>query len=335
MNILSIIDNRKANFKKSDFELVYYGKQIADKFSGKCTALVIGDNANAGVLGKFGAGEIYTIPYSGQFDNSSHVNYLRLLHHYLSLSSFASLISEAATKIDADLVILPFDSTGKSLLGSVAVRLNASSVSGVINIPEKDGDGLVFKKGTFSSKAYSYIKALKPKVVITLMSNTLSPVEVGDTISVSNLDISVPELQTKVLEVQKAQGKVPLTEADIIVSGGRGMKGPENWGVLLDLAEALGASTACSRPVSDVDWRPHSEHVGQTGIVVRPNLYIALGISGAIQHLAGVNNSKCIVIINKDPEAPFFKAADYGVVGDLFDIVPRLTEAIKQLKSSH
>lgn len=166
------------------------------------------------------------------------------------------------------------------------------------------------------------------------MGNSLPPKQVADAVTVEGLTVDVPAPKVKVLDVKRVEGKTPLPEAEVVVSAGRGMKGPENWGIIEDLADALGATTACSRPVADSDWRPHHEHVGQTGIAIRPNLYIAAGISGAIQHLAGVNNSKTIVVINKDPEAPFFKAADYGVVGDLFEVVPKLTEAVKKFKAS-
>jgi electron transfer flavoprotein alpha subunit len=167
------------------------------------------------------------------------------------------------------------------------------------------------------------------------MGNSLAPQVVGEDCPVESMTVNIPAAKVKIKEVQRVSGQTPLPEADKVVSAGRGLKGPENWGIIEDLAEALGATTACSRPVADAHWRPHHEHVGQTGIAIRPNLYFAIGISGAIQHLAGVNNSKVIVAINKDPEAPFFKAADYGVVGDLFEIVPKLTEAVKKFKAHH
>lgn len=317
MNILTVIDNRKNQFKKSDFELVYYSHLIGSKNGSKVIALVLGNSSGAGILGKYGANEVFGFDDIDAYDTNT----------------FASLISEFSKLNDVDLVVLPHNSSGKPLIGTLAVKLNAASVSGVINVPEIEGNSFTFKKGTYSSKAYSYIKTLTNKVVISLMQNSFSPVELGSEVAVNSVSLNKVAPRVKVVAVEKAEGKVPLTEADIIVSGGRGLRGPENWGVLLDLATELGASTACSRPVSDVDWRPHSEHVGQTGIVVRPNLYVALGISGAIQHLAGVINSKTIVVINKDPEAPFFKAADYGIVGDLFEVVPKLTDAIKRYKS--
>lgn len=319
MNILPIIDNRKNQFKKADFELIYYSYLVAKKYSGKVTALVIGDHSEAGVLGEFGADEVLAVNYDGEYD----------------AAVFAYIAHKAAVETGTRFTVLPYNSSGKPLLGMLAVKLNAGSVSGVLNIPEMKDNKFIFKKGTYSSKAYSYVKILSDSAVVTLMQNSFSPEKTGGSaVPVKVLNVDIPDSKVKVLAVEKAEGKVPLTEADIIVSGGRGLKGPENWGLLLDLAEALGGETACSRPVSDVDWRPHSEHVGQTGIVVRPTLYVALGISGAIQHLAGVINSKVIVVINKDPEAPFFKAADYGIVGDLFDVVPKLTEEFKRFKSN-
>ncbi len=317
MNILTVIDNRKNQFKKSDFELVYYSYLIGSKNDSKVIALVLGNSSGAGIFGKYGANEVFGFDEIDTYDTNT----------------FASLISDFSKTHNANLIVLPHNSSGKPLIGTLAVKLNAASVSGVINIPEIEGNSFTFKKGTYSSKAYSYIKTLTSNIIISLMQNSFSPVEIGSEVVVNTANLNKVAPRVKVVAVEKAEGKVPLTEADIIVSGGRGLRGPENWGVLIDLAAELGASTACSRPVSDVDWRPHSEHVGQTGIVVRPNLYVALGISGAIQHLAGVINSKTIVVINKDPEAPFFKAADYGIIGDLFEVIPKLTEAIKRFKS--
>jgi electron transfer flavoprotein alpha subunit len=188
------------------------------------------------------------------------------------------------------------------------------------------------KKTVFSGKAFANISINSPIKVIALNPNSISAVAAEGSATVAELNIAVDTPKVSITAVNKITGEIPLTEADIVVSGGRGLKGPENWGVLLDLAKVLGAGTACSRPVGDAHWRPHHEHVGQTGVQVAPNLYIALGISGAIQHLAGVNRSKVMVVINKDPEAPFFKAADYGIVGDLFDIVPQMTAEIKKIK---
>jgi electron transfer flavoprotein alpha subunit len=191
------------------------------------------------------------------------------------------------------------------------------------------------RKGVFSGKAYANYELSGAKNVVTIAGNTFRPVEVASDVAVEQLAISASAGRVTVKSVNTVTGTVPLPEADLVVSAGRGMKGPENWGIVEDLATVLGAATACSRPVADVHWRPHHEHVGQTGVTIRPNLYIAVGISGAIQHLAGVNGSKTIVVINKDPEAPFFKAADYGIVGDAFEILPKIIEAAKAFKASH
>jgi len=317
MKILVFIDNRKNILKKADLELAYYGHSVAKKHGGDVVAMVVGSGVNAGDLGKFGAKEVINVPYNGSYD----------------VAVFSNMISQIADQTGAELIVLPHNSSGKPLIGWLASKMNISSVTGVINIPEYIDDKPVFKKGVFSSKAFAYVKTLTDIAVVSLMPNSFSPEEVGNPVDVKTIEIDGGLPKVKVVGVEKVEGKVPLPEADIIVSGGRGMKGPENWGILEELAEVLGAATACSRPVSDVNWRPHTEHVGQTGIVVRPNLYIALGISGAIQHLAGVNNSKTIVVINKDPEAPFFKAADYGIVADLFEVVPELTKALKEYKS--
>ncbi len=317
MKILVYIDNRKNHIKKTDLELVYYAYLIAKKHGGSVDALVLGSGENAGELGKYGADRVYTLSHGEFFD----------------ANGISKVVKNFAEEKSADLIIVPFNSSGKPLVGMLAALLNASTVTGVLDVPEMDDGKFVFKKGVFSSKAFAYIKALNNKVVVSLIPNSLSPEEVVSEANVETVSMAVDE-RVKVVGVDKVEGKVPLPEAERIVSGGRGMKGPENWGVLLDLAKALDAETACSRPVSDVGWRPHTEHVGQTGIVVRPNLYVALGISGAIQHLAGVSSSKVIVVINKDPEAPFFKAADYGVVGDLFDVAPKLTEAINKFKGN-
>jgi electron transfer flavoprotein alpha subunit len=228
-------------------------------------------------------------------------------------------------------VVLSHSSNGKSLIGNIAYLLDAGSVSAAIGIPETN-NGFFVRKGVYSSKALVNIEIITPLKVVSVLGNSLQINIVGSNAEIQPLNLDVLQPRIKVLSVDKLQSNVtPLPEAERVVSGGRGLKGPENWGIVEELADVLHATTACSRPVSDADWRPHHEHVGQTGIAIRPNLYIAIGISGAIQHLAGVNNSKTIVVINKDPEAPFFKAANYGVVGDLFEVVPRLTAAIKSL----
>jgi electron transfer flavoprotein alpha subunit len=232
-------------------------------------------------------------------------------------------------------IILSHSSTGKSIAGRLSVRLNAGLISGVNSLPTGNASALRAKKSVFSGKAVAEYELTSAIKVLSLMGNAVKPESNGSQVAVETVTVGSANGRIRVKSVKTQEGIVPLPEAEVVVSAGRGMKGPENWGMIEELATTLGATTACSRPVADAHWRPHHEHVGQTGIAIRPNLYIAIGISGAIQHLAGVNNSKVIVVINKDPEAPFFKAADYGVVGDLFEVVPQLNAAINKFKAGH
>ncbi len=316
--VLVFAEHQNGQFKKAAFEAVTYGYQTAQKLGVECAALVIGESQGAEELGSYGASKVYKI------ENSQ-------LNHLDSMV-YTSVIASAMEHSGAKVLILMHSSTGKSILGRLSARLSAGSAAGVNEVPTIDGDSFTVKKNVFSGKAIATI-ALKSEVkLISVMGNSLQPEKVGSEASVENLELEIPTSAIKVISEDRVDGVTPLPEAELVVSGGRGLKGPEHWAVLEALAKALGATTACSRPVADAGWRPHHEHVGQTGIAIRPNLYIALGISGAIQHLAGVNNSKTIVVVNKDPEAPFFKAADYGVVADLFDVAPRLTEAIQKFK---
>jgi electron transfer flavoprotein alpha subunit len=317
--VLVFAEHQNGKFKKATFEAVTYGRKTADILGTDCVALVLGNADSAGDLGKYGASKVYQVSDSNLDSFDSQV--------------YTAVIVEAADKLGADVVIVNHSSTGKSLIGRIAARMDAGSVAGANALPTNDGSFKV-KKGVFSSKAIAEYEVTSAKKAISLMGNSIPVEELGSAVSVESLDVTVPASKVTVKEVKRAEGTVPLPEAELVVSAGRGMKGPENWGIIEDLAEVLGATTACSRPVADTGWRPHHEHVGQTGVAIRPNLYIAAGISGAIQHLAGVNNSKTIVVINKDPEAPFFKAADYGVVADLFDVVPRLIESMKKFKAS-
>lgn len=212
--------------------------------------------------------------------------------------------------------------------------MTAGSVSAVSSLPDLS-NGFSVDKGVYAGKAIASYSIHTDVKLVSLMGNSVKPVESAETSPVAAISVPTYAAAATIKEVSRVEGTVPLPEAELVVSAGRGMKGPENWGIIEDLANVLGATTACSRPVADIGWRPHHEHVGQTGVAIRPNLYIAAGISGAIQHLAGVNSSKTIVVINKDAEAPFFKAADYGICADLFDVVPKLTEAIKKFKANH
>jgi electron transfer flavoprotein alpha subunit len=245
---------------------------------------------------------------------------------------FTKVIAQAAEQTGAKVVVFSNTSSGKALAPRVAVRLKAGLASGATALPETE-NGFSVRKNVFSGKAFATVAVNTDIKVISLNVNAFPVSQGGSPAEVSTMNIQADAPKIKVTGTTKTSGKVALTEADVVVSAGRGLKGPENWGIVEELADTLGAALACSRPVADAHWRPHNEHVGQTGIAIAPNLYIAIGISGAIQHLAGVNRSKVIVVINKDPEAPFFKAADYGIVGDAFEVVPKITQAVKKLKS--
>ena len=318
MSVLIFAESNKGNFKKAALEAVTYGKKVADMLGITCHALTLGAVNNAGQLGQYGATAVYNVADISAFDSQV----------------YASVIAETAKQTGATVIIISNTSTGKAVAGRIAVKLNAGLVSGANKLPTNDGAFKV-RKGVFSGKAIAEFTVTSDIKIISLVGNVIAPEIVGGDVAVTPLSISVPASRVTVKSVKTVEGIVPLPEAELVVSAGRGMKDPSNWGIVEDLATTLGATTACSRPVADADWRPHHEHVGQTGVAIRPNLYIAIGISGAIQHLAGVNNSRVIVVINKDPEAPFFKAADYGVVGDLFDIVPKLTQAVKAYKAAH
>ncbi len=319
--VLVYAENQKGKFKKNTFEAVTYGKKLAEKLGKDCVALVLGNvTDDPSGLGVYGASKVYHINDAALSQFDSQV--------------FTNVIAQMVEKTGAEAVILNHSSTGKSLLGRLSVKLNAGSVSGVNQLPSTDG-GFKVRKNVFSGKAIAEFQIFSPIKLISLMGNSMAPSATGASAPVENPEVQIPERKITIKELKTIDGKVPLPEAELVVSAGRGMKGPENWGIVEDLAETVGATLACSRPVADTGWRPHHEHVGQTGVAIRPNLYIAIGISGAIQHLAGVNSSKVIVVINKDPEAPFFKAADYGVCGDLFEVVPKLRDAFKKFKSSN
>lgn len=317
--VLVFAESPRGNLKKAAFEAVTYGKKVADLLGTTCAALTLGNVNGAGELGRYGAARVLNVsgPALDHFDSQT----------------WAAAIADVAKNNSATVVVTSHTSTGKSVAGRLAVRLNAGLVSGVNGLPTLNGHALRVKKPVFSGKAIAEYEVSSAVKVLSLMGNAVKPEASGSPVSVETISANAGSGRIRVKEVKTQEGRVPLPEAEIVVSAGRGMKDPSNWGIVEELAETLGATTACSRPVADSHWRPHHEHVGQTGIAIRPNLYIAIGISGAIQHLAGVNNSKVIVVINKDPEAPFFKAADYGVVGDLFEVVPRLNEALKKFKA--
>jgi electron transfer flavoprotein alpha subunit len=318
MSVLIVLDQSDNHIKKSAYEILSYGSQLAVQIGTTAEALVLGNvNDDLAALGKYGVSKVHQV-------NSESLN-------HVDAQLYSKTIAQVVAQTNASIVVFSQTHTGKSVAARVAARLKAGLVAGAASLPDTS-NGFVVRKTVFSGKAFANISIHSPIKVISLNPNSVSVVTTDGTATVDQLTIALEASKVKVTAVNKITGEIPLTEADIVVSGGRGLKGPENWGVLLDLAKVLGAGTACSRPVGDAHWRPHHEHVGQTGVQVAPNLYIALGISGAIQHLAGVNRSKIMVVINKDPEAPFFKAADYGIVGDLFEIVPQMTAEIKKLK---
>ena len=322
MSILVYVENTDGKFKKSAFEVVSYAKAIADHIHTDLTAISIGQVAadELAKLGNYGATKVLDV---NNEQLSTFVN-----------QAYASIIAEAAQHAGASLVVLSNSFSGKGLAPRIATKLQAGLADGALTVPTIEGEKLSVKKTAFSNKAFATLELTSSNKVIALAPNAYEVKEIGGqaTVEAFTATIAPTDLSTIVKEIVRATDKVSLPEAEIVVSAGRGLKGPENWGMIEELADVLGAATACSKPVSDAGWRPHAEHVGQTGIVVSPNLYIAVGISGAIQHLAGVSSSKTIVVINKDPEAPFFKVADYGIVGDAFDIVPKLTQALKAYK---
>lgn len=318
--ILVYTEHSNGEFKKSALEALTFGVQMAEATGLQCAALVLGKAVNASVLSEYGVNEVYQVE-SGPFD-------------FFDSQCYTQAIANAASKLGAKWVLMSHTAQGKALVGRLAVRLKRASVPGVSALEKSTDGSATFVRTVYSGKAIGRYTAPGVEGVVSVMVNAMPPKKVGGQAEVQPLELEIAPSKISLVARDEVKGEVPLTEAELVVSAGRGMKGPENWGIVEELAGELGAATACSRPVADADWRPHHEHVGQTGIAIRPNLYIAIGISGAIQHLAGVNNSKVIVVINKDPEAPFFKAADYGVVGDLFEVVPRLTQAIKDYKSN-
>ncbi len=317
MSVLIFIELDNGQIKKTSLEAVYYGAEVAKMKGTQAVALAIGsaDNGSLALAGNFGAAKVL------------HASDAQL--NIENAMAYASVLVAAVQQEGADVVVLPKSGLCDAMSARAAAKLKASVVSGVVELPEIS-NGFKVKRSIYTGKAFATVDVKGAIKILGVKKNAVAPVETSNTAEVVafNTSSNSNDFVAKVISQEKASGELSLTEADIIVSGGRGLKGPENWQPLLDLAKALGAATGCSKPVSDLDWRPHHEHIGQTGIKVAPNLYIACGISGAIQHLAGVNSSKVIVAINKDPEAPFFKAADYGIVGDVFDVLPRLTKAV-------
>lgn len=318
MSVLIFIDTAEGHVKKASFEAMTYGSKVAEQLGTTAEGVVLGTaKDDLASLGKYGVKKIH------------HVNNAALDH--LDAQAYTKAIAEVATKTGAKVIVFSNNVDGKSIAPRLSARLKAGLVSGAVALPDTS-KGFIVKKNVFSGKAFANISLNTDVKIISLNPNAYQTIAGEGTAEVVNADVTVDTPKVKVTGVNKVSGEVPLTEAEIVVSAGRGLKGPENWKIVEDLAHVLHAALACSRPVADAHWRPHNEHVGQTGTAIAPTLYIAIGISGAIQHLAGVNRSKVIVVINKDPEAPFFKAADYGIVGDAFEIVPKMTEAVKKIK---
>lgn len=318
MSVLIFIDTADGHVKKASLEVLTYGSKLAEQLGTSTEAVVLGTvTEDLAALGKYGVKKIHHVA------NES-------LNH-LDAQVYTNVIAQVAEATGAKVIIFSNNVDGKAIAPRLSVRLKAGLVSGAVALPDTS-NGFVVKKNVFSGKAFANIAVNTEMKIVSLSPNAYKIVAGDGTAEVVAFNATVDAAKIKVTSTTKASGEVPLTEADIVVSAGRGLKGPENWGMVEELAKVLHAATACSRPVADAHWRPHNEHVGQTGIAIAPDLYIAIGISGAIQHLAGVNRSKVIVVINKDPEAPFFKAADYGIVGDAFEVVPKFTAAIKKLK---
>ena len=316
MAVFVYAENINGIYKKAAFEAVSYAKAIAEKTGDSVTAISINPTDSSDLLYKYGADKVINVKDAGLKNFSS--------------KAYAQAVNEV---FDGNVIVFPHTTDASSVAPMLAIQKNYSLITNVIEAPESTSPFQV-KRRAFSGKGFMHAKADAAGVIVTVSQNAYGVKENAVSGSEEVKELSIANEDTKVINHEQSSGKLDLKEAEVVVSAGRGLKGPENWGMIEDLANVLGAATACSKPVSDIGWRPHTEHVGQTGKAISPNLYIAVGISGAIQHLAGVNSSKTIVVINNDAEAPFFKSADYGVVGDAFQIIPALTEKIKALKGA-
>ncbi len=323
MSVLVFTENWDGHFKKLSFELVSYASKIAEMLNTNTIAVSIGivEDSELKKLGKYGADKIIAVADNKLTNLDNH--------------TYTAIIAEIAEKEGAKTIVFSNNNAGKALAPRLSARLKAGLVSGAIKLPDNVNPFTLTKK-VFSGKAFARVIIKTEFKIITLAQNSFELIEKNNTPSIEQYTTQIGDelLKTKVKNIEKQTGKVILTDADIVVSGGRGMKSPDNWGPIEELAETLGAATACSRPVSDEGWRPHTEHTGQTGKIIAPNLYLAFGISGAIQHLAGISSSKYIVAVNTDKDAPIFEAADYGIVGDALKVLPKLNSAIKEVKSS-
>jgi electron transfer flavoprotein alpha subunit len=317
MSVLVFIDHIDGHIKKASLEAASYGAKIAEQSGDTAEAVVLGNPADIAALGKQGIKKVHQV----QNDSLTAID----------AQLYTKVIAQVAEQTGAKVIIFSNNSTSKSIAPRLSVRLKAGLVAGAVALPDTTA-GFTVRKNVFSGKAFANVSVTTDVKIIALNPNAFTVIDGDGTSEVVAFNAQVDAPKIKITGSTKTSGKVALTEADVVVSAGRGLKGPENWKMVEELADVLGAALACSRPVADAHWRPHNEHVGQTGVAIAPNLYIAIGISGAIQHLAGVNRSKTIVVINKDPEAPFFKAADYGIVGDAFEVIPKMLDAVKKVK---
>jgi electron transfer flavoprotein alpha subunit len=319
MSVLVFIDHADGHIKKASLEALSYGAAVAEQTGTTAEGVVLGSvQEDLTALGQYGVAKI------NQVENSALNGF--------DAQVYTKVVAQVAEQTGAQVIVFSNNTVGKALAPRLSVRLKAGLVAGAVGLPNTS-NGFAVKKNVFSGKAFAQVSVSSPVKIIALNVNAFQIINRGVAAAeVVPFNATVEASKLTVTGTNKTSGSVALTEAETVVSAGRGMKGPENWHMVEELATLLGAGLACSRPVADAHWRPHNEHVGQTGIAIAPNLYIAIGISGAIQHLAGVNRSKVIVVINKDAEAPFFKAADYGVVGDAFEIVPKMIEAVKKVK---
>jgi len=319
MSVLVYIEHADGQIKKTSLEAISFAKGLADKTGeGDVVAVALG-SIESNALAKAGSAGASRVLHDPNDKLSAGV-----------IQAHASAVASAFNHTGAKTVVMAKSSLADAVAARLAIKINAGLVSNVVELPNTDG-GYTVKRSIYTGKAFAETSLATENKILAIKKNAADLITDGADAQVEQFDAGVADsdFAAKITSTDRATGDVLLPEADIVVSGGRGLKGPENWGMIEDMAKTLGAATGCSKPVSDIGWRPHHEHVGQTGIKVAPSLYIAVGISGAIQHLAGVNSSKCIVVINKDPEAPFFKAADYGIVGDAFDVIPKLTETLK------
>ena len=319
MPVITYIESSNGKIKKNGFELASYSSELAELLNTTAIALTV-NVSDCSELGNYGISKVLKI----SDDSLNEFN----------ASKYADIIAQAVNKTGANTIVVSSSLDSKYLAPILSANIEAAYINNVISLPS-NLDPFTVKRTAFTNKAFSDTSSNSKKVIVGLSNNSFGLIENSVSMDEEIFEVSISNSNLSVESSEKVSGKISIADADIVVSAGRGMKGPENWNLIEDLADTLGAATACSKPVSDMGWRPHSEHVGQTGKPVATNLYIAIGISGAIQHLAGINSSKIKVVINSDPEAPFFKAADYGIVGDAFDVVPRLNEKLKEFKAQN